>query len=170
MNIRIAGTSNDSIVDGPGIRYTVFTQGCPHHCLGCHNQEALPVEGGRTVSVEEILGKVKKNPLLDGVTLSGGEPFLQAAACAALANGARNLRLTVWTYTGFTYEQLLSGLTEHPEWRKLLSLTDVLIDGPFLQNERSLELAFRGSRNQRLIDMEKTRSSGDIVLWERPQW
>ena len=170
MNIRIAGLTNDSIVDGQGIRYTIFTQGCPHHCPGCHNQTALPIDGGKDAAVEEILAKIKQNPLLDGITLSGGEPFLQADPCTVLAMEAHALGLTVWTYTGFTYEVLLAGIADNPEWGSLLNETDVLVDGPFMQNEKSLELAFRGSKNQRLIDMKKTRDSGEIVLWERPQW
>lgn len=170
MTIRIAGTVNDSIVDGPGIRFTVFTQGCPHQCPGCHNPESHDPSGGREATVAQLMDKIKGNPLLDGVTLSGGEPFAQAEACAVIAEGAHELGLNVWTYTGYTYEYLQKNQQGNPGWQRLLDSTDVLVDGPFLQGEKSLELVFCGSRNQRLIDMKKTRESQSIVLWQRPEW
>jgi anaerobic ribonucleoside-triphosphate reductase activating protein len=122
------------------------------------------------MAVEDILRKMEKNPLLDGVTLTGGEPFFQAEDCAKIARGAHEKRLNVWTYTGYTYEQLCGGGEKHPGWKELLAQTDVLVDGRFLIQERSLELKFRGSRNQRLIDMQKTRVAGEVVLWQPPQW
>jgi len=108
-NLRLSGTVNDSIVDGPGIRYTVFVQGCPHHCPGCHNPQTHDFEGGKVADTEEIIAKFRKNPLLDGITLSGGEPFCQSEACAEIARNARNLGLNVWSYSGYTYEELISG-------------------------------------------------------------
>ena len=170
MNIRIAGLTNDSVVDGIGIRYTVFTQGCPHNCPGCHNQEAIPFDGGVEMNTDEILNKISGNPLLDGITLSGGEPFSQAEACAVLAQGAHAMGLTVWTYTGYTYEALISLFVENPEWESLINQTDILVAGPFIQSEKSLELLFCGSKNQKLIDINKTREAGTLVLWKRPEW
>lgn len=168
MNIRIAGTVNDSIVDGPGYRYTVFTQGCPHHCPGCHNPESHDFAGGRVVDTEVILKQVRENPILDGVTLSGGEPFCQPEACLELARAAHALHLNVWCYTGYMYEMLLK--EADPARLALLSEVDVLVDGPFILAQKSLELKFCGSRNQRLIDLKKTREMGVVTLWQAPSW
>ena len=157
MEIRIAGTVDDSIVDGPGIRYTVFVQGCSHHCPGCHNPHTHDFAGGRVVDTEEIVAQMRGNPLLDGLTLSGGEPFEQPDACVELARQAHALGLNVWCYTGYKYEQLLAGDASR---QALLSELDVLVDGPFLLAERSLDLLYRGSRNQRLIDVHTGREWG----------
>ena len=168
MNIRIAGTVNDSIVDGPGYRYTIFAQGCPHHCPGCHNPQSHDFEGGRTVDTETILRQVRENPLLDGITLSGGEPFCQPEACRALAEAARDLGLSVWCYTGYTWEKLMQ--EADPARLALLDAVDVLVDGPFILAQKSLELKFCGSRNQRLIDVKKTRKNGQVTLWQPDTW
>ncbi len=168
MEIRIAGTVNDSIVDGPGYRYTIFTQGCPHHCPGCHNPETHPFEGGKTVDTQVIIGQFRENPLLDGITLSGGDPFCQAEECLVLAQAARESRLTVWAYTGYTWEALLK--ENDPARMALLQAIDVLVDGPFILAQRSLELKFCGSRNQRLIDVQKRLAAGQVVLWQAPSW
>ena len=157
MKIRISGIVNDSIVDGPGFRLAVFTQGCPHHCVGCHNPQTHDFEGGREIDTQEIIEKLRGNPLLDGITLSGGEPFCQGAACAEMASAAHALGLNVWTYSGYTYEQLLAGDAEQ---RALLAETDVLVDGPFVLPQRTLELRFRGSANQRLIDVKASAAAG----------
>ena len=164
--MRIANTVSDSIVDGPGLRFTVFTQGCPHHCPGCHNPDTHDPAGGREVSVSELAEQMVKNPLTDGLTLSGGEPFCQAADCAALARLAHEKGLNVWTYTGYTYERLLEG--DLPGALDLLDQTDVLVDGPFLLAEKSYEALFRGSANQRLIDVKQSKAAGHVVLWTRP--
>ena len=164
--MRIASTVSDSIVDGPGLRFTVFTQGCPHHCPGCHNPATHDPSGGREVAVAELAAQLSTNPLTEGLTLSGGEPFLQAAECAVLARYARERGLNVWTYTGYTYERLLEGAL--PGALALLEQTDVLVDGPFLRSEKSYEALFRGSANQRLIDVKKSRAAGRVVLWSRP--
>lgn len=163
--MRIANTVNDSIVDGCGLRFTVFTQGCPHHCPGCHNPDTHDFAGGREVSLEDLAQQLKKNPLIDGLTLSGGEPFAQAADCAALARTAHQLGLTVWTYSGYLFEHLRD--KGDPAWTALLEETDVLVDGPFVQAEKSYELHFRGSRNQRLIDVKASLAQGRAVLWQK---
>ena len=168
MNIRIAGTVNDSIVDGPGYRYTIFTQGCPHHCPGCHNPQSHDFEGGRVVDTETILRQVRENPLLDGITLSGGEPFCQPEACRALAEAAHDLGMSVWCYTGYTWEKLMQ--EADPARLALLEAVDVLVDGPFILAQKSLELKFCGSRNQRLIDVRKTRQAGQVTLWQPDSW
>ena len=164
--MRIANTVSDSIVDGPGLRFTVFTQGCPHRCPGCHNPDTHDPAGGREAAVEELAEKLLSNPLTDGLTLSGGEPFCQAAECARLAAIAREKGLNVWTYTGYTYERLIAG--EVPGAMDLLVQTDVLVDGPFVEARKSYAALFRGSTNQRLIDVPRSLAAGQVVLWERP--
>lgn len=163
MDIRIFGTANDSIVDGPGLRFAIFTQGCPHHCPGCHNPESHSFDAGEIRSTEELLEIARDNFLLDGITLSGGDPFCQPEACTVLAKGAHEASLNVWCYTGYTYEQLING---KPEWRTLLENIDVLVDGPFILKERSLEIRFRGSRNQRIINVPASLKTGEVVLSE----
>lgn len=164
--MRIASTIADSIVDGPGLRFTVFTQGCPHRCPGCHNPETHDPAGGRAVTVEELAEQMLSNPLTDGLTLSGGEPFDQAGECAALAARAKEKGLNVWAYTGYCYETLLE--KENPDVLALLEQVDVLVDGPFVESLKSYDALFRGSTNQRLIDVAKSRASGAVVLWSRP--
>lgn len=166
MRISLSGVTGDSIVDGPGLRLTIFTQGCLHHCPGCHNPQTHDPEGGSWADTEDILAAAAENPLLDGITLSGGDPFLQPVPCLALAEGAHKIGLNVWTYTGYTWEALWE--ENAPEKIALLKETDVLVDGPFLLAERSLELRFCGSRNQRLIDVKKSLAEGKVVLWEEP--
>lgn len=165
--LRIADVTEDSIVDGPGLRMTVFTQGCPHRCRGCHNPTTHDADGGQSVTVDALLARLDDNPLEDGITLSGGEPFMQAEACAILAEETKKRHQSVVTYTGYTLETLREGFSEHPEWERLLRATDLLVDGPFLLEERSLALKWRGSKNQRLIDMQKTIANGyETVLWQ----
>ncbi len=164
MRMSVSGVTGDSIVDGPGLRLTIFTQGCPHHCPGCHNPQTHDPNGGAWADTEDILAAAAENPLLDGITLSGGDPFLQPIPCLALAKGAHQLGLNVWTYTGYTWEALWA--ENDPEKLALLRETDVLIDGPFLLAERSLELKFKGSKNQRTIDVKRSLAAGEIVLWE----
>lgn len=168
MNIRIAGTVDDSIVDGPGYRYTIFTQGCPHRCPGCHNPETHDFAGGKTVDTAAIIDQFKANPLLDGITLSGGDPLCQPEPCLELAQAARAAGLSVWAYTGYTWEKLLE--ENDPARMALLKAIDVLVDGPFILAQRSLALKFCGSRNQRLIDVQKTLAAGEIVPWGVPSW
>ncbi len=164
--MRIANTVSDSIVDGPGLRFTVFTQGCPHGCPGCHNPGTHDPAGGREATVEELSEQMLSNPLTGGLTLSGGEPFLQAEDCARLARLAHERGLNVWTYSGYTYEQIVAA--QNPGWDALLRATDVLVDGPFLLAEQSYDAHFRGSRNQRLIDIPRSLREGRPVLWTHP--
>ena len=151
MRIRIAGTLNDSIVDGPGFRYTVFTQGCLLDCPGCHNPETHPIDAGKWIDTDLIIAQMDENHLLDGLTLSGGDPILQPEACTVLARAAKLIGLNVWIYTGWTFEELLA--LNDPRVYALLSASDVLVDGRFQLDNRTLGLRFRGSANQRLIDL-----------------
>ena len=162
--LRIAGTIQDSIVDGPGIRYVIFTQGCPHHCPGCHNPQTHDFAGGHISDVEQILESIRQNPLLSGVTFSGGEPFCQAEALVPVAEAVKAMPKHLMIYTGYLYEQLLK--MEVPGVQRLLKLADVLVDGPFLMAERNLTLQYRGSENQRVIDLAKTRTVGEIILYK----
>lgn len=168
--MRLFGLVTDSIVDGPGFRTAIFAQGCPHHCEGCHNPESHAYDAGTEWTLDDIEAKFARNPLLDGITLSGGEPFSQADACAELARRAHKRGLNVWVYSGYTYEKLLEKAETDEGVHALLAEADVLVDGPFVLAERSLELDFCGSRNQRLIDMKKTREAGKVVLYAPPEW
>ena len=157
MNMRIAGIVNDSIVDGTGLRLAIFAQGCPHHCPGCHNPESHDFAGGSDMDTEKIIARMDANPLLDGITLTGGEPFEQPEACRILADAAHARGLNVWAYSGYTFEQLCAV----PEKRRLLEACDVLVDGPFLLAERSLDLRFRGSKNQRVLKVSELLAGGE---------
>ena len=167
MEINVAGIIGESIVDGPGIRLTVFCQGCPHHCPGCQNPETWEFAERTRMRPEQILSMVKQNPLIRGVTLSGGEPFAQAAELAELAKLLRENGYEVAAYSGYTFEELLDGT---PEQRELLNNIDVLIDGPFLLAERTLEARFRGSRNQRIINVPQSLREGKAVLELSERW
>lgn len=162
MMLRIAGTVNDSIVDGPGIRFTIFTQGCPHNCKGCHNPQTHDFEGGTLVDTDELLEKIKSNPLLDGVTFSGGEPFYQAHVLAELGSQIKQLGLNIVTYTGYTFEHLYEHRSENG-WGELLAVTDHLIDGPFILEQKDWEIKFRGSSNQRYIDCQASLKEGRAI-------
>ena len=168
MQYRVSGIVNDSIVDGYGLRLAVFMQGCPHGCPGCHNPETWAAQGGRAADTDEVVALLHKNPLLDGLTLSGGEPFMQPEAALVMAQAAKARGLNVWAYTGYTLEQLKA--MARPAVQQLLALIDVLVDGPFVLAERSLSLPFRGSANQRVIDLAQTRATGAVVLWNPPTW
>ena len=163
----LSGIVSDSIVDGPGIRTTVFSQGCPHHCEGCHNPETGEFGTGTPMDEERILEIVQSNPLCRGVTFSGGEPFAQASGFAKLARLLKEQGYEVASYTGYTFEQLLKGSQAQKD---LLSSIDVLIDGPFIQAEKSLEVAFRGSRNQRILDVPKSLEAGKAVSVTSLRW
>ncbi len=161
MEIRIAGVVKESIVDGPGIRYTVFTQGCPHHCPGCHNPQTHDFSGGTVTDTQKIAEDIAKNPLLKGVTFSGGEPFEQPEALCELAEQVRAIEKDIVIYSGYTFEQLLE--KKNPAVQKLLSMAYILVDGRFVMEEKDLTLQFRGSRNQRLIDCQKSLAAGKAI-------
>ena len=149
--LRIAGIVKESVCDGPGIRLVVFVQGCFRRCAGCHNPHTHDPGGGTEIAVADILAMIDANPLLDGVTLSGGEPFLQADVLAELAKKCCNRGLSVMTYTGYLYEDLIAGNTA---WQELLRQTDILVDGPYLREQATLDIPFRGSANQRIFELK----------------
>ena len=165
--LNLSGLVSDSIVDGPGIRTTIFSQGCPHHCPGCHNPETWDFGCGTDMEVERLVDIVRSNPLCRGVTFSGGEPFAQPEGFAKLARLLKEKGYEVASYTGFTFEELLAGSEGQ---KQLLQTLDILIDGPFLQAEKSLEIAFRGSRNQRILDVPKSLAAGEAVQTTSKRW
>ena len=162
--LKLAGIAGDSIVDGPGIRTTYFAQGCPHHCEGCHNPGTHDPAGGKELSTEEIIKTMLSNPLTDGLTLSGGDPFFQPEPCAEIARAAKAHGLNVWAYTGWTFDQLLAD--PRPAVRALLEQCDVLVDGPFVLAQRSLALKWRGSANQRILDVPRSLAAGIAVDYD----
>jgi len=163
MHIRLAGLVPESYVDGPGIRFTIFVQGCPHNCEGCHNPETHDFGGGRVADTDRIYNKIKQFPLVKGVTYSGGEPFCQPEPLAELGEKLKADGYHLMSYSGWTFEQLLAKSEREPQVKRLLGLLDVLVDGRFVLAERTLELHYRGSRNQRLIDVPKSLEKGEAV-------
>ena len=154
----------ESIVDGPGIRMVVWCQGCRVHCKGCHNPETQPEDGGQEYFLEDMKLAIEAHwSHHDGITFSGGDPFLQPEACAELAKFAKSvIGINVWAYCGLTYEEII----EDPKKIELLKWCDVLVDGPFMMDKRDTTLAFRGSSNQRLIDVQKSLKEGKVVLYK----
>jgi anaerobic ribonucleoside-triphosphate reductase activating protein len=166
--IQIAGIVNDSIVDGPGLRMAVFVQGCDKDCEGCHNQEARVIGGGSAYTPEEIFEKIMANPLLSGVTLSGGEPLLQAHELIPLAKSIKEANLALAVYTGDTFEQIME--RGDSAQIALLGYADTMIDGPFVLAQKSLALPFRGSSNQRILDVGASLSTGVAVPTSDNRW
>lgn len=163
FNLRITSIIHESIVDGPGLRYVVFTQGCKHNCKGCHNPDTHSFDKGYFLNIENIITDMKRNPLLDGLTLSGGEPFEQALVSGELARVAKDVGYNIISYTGYEYEYLLTNSNNNNSYINLLKNTDILIDGKFDINKRSLSLKFRGSTNQRVIDVQKSIKNGRVI-------
>jgi len=181
--MRIYGFTNESFVDGPGIRVVVFTQGCDNACEHCHNPDSWDMHAGEEHNVKDIIKMIKKasgstrekvltlegsnkkkSKKVTGVTFSGGEPFLQADELVQIAKAVKKLGLDITTYTGNIYEELTT--RDNSNIQDLLELTDYLIDGPYIHEQRNINLKFRGSNNQRIIDMNKTRETGSIMLYQ----
>lgn len=161
--IRLASAvQRDSIVDGPGIRTVVWTQGCPHNCPGCHNPQTFAFDGGELVDVEDVIKIIKEAKLQNGVTFSGGDPMMQAKELLPIAKAVKELGLSLWSYTGFTYEALL----KRPDAVELLQYIDVLVDGRFVLEEKTPYLTYKGSRNQRLIDVQESLKQGIVIISE----
>ncbi len=165
--LRIAGVVKESIVDGPGIRFVVFCQGCPHGCPGCHNAVTHDFDGGYDCSIETILKEIDRNPLLSGVTFSGGEPVCQPEGFLALAEGVKERGLDIIMYSGYTFEELSAMAEERKSLKALLSCIDILIDGRYMESQRDLTLPFRGSKNQRVIDVKSSLEQEKAVLSEK---
>lgn len=164
MKIRLAAyLQPDSIVDGEGVRTVLWTQGCPHACPGCHNPGTHDFDGGALVDVDEVIAELQKVKNQDGITLSGGDPVCQSDACYEISKVAHEMGLNVWCYTGFTYEQMLL----NPKAKRLLEQIDVLVDGKFMLEEKSYDIYFRGSRNQRIIDVKKSLEEDKVILVDK---
>jgi len=162
--IRLFGKVKESIVDGPGFRYVIFVQGCPHGCKGCHNPGSHDVNGGTLSSTAELWREISAMPHISGVTFSGGEPFLWAGPLAEIGKAARERGLNVMTYSGYTYEHLLKLADDDNDIRALLTVTNYLVDGPFILAERDITLPYRGSRNQRILDITCYPNSTSAVM------
>lgn len=164
MRVRIAGIINESVTDGPGLRTTLFFQGCPHACPGCHNPQTWSFSGGQEYDLSELIATLRITPLLSGVTFSGGEPFVQAEAAARIAEYVKSRNLNLWVYTGFIWEKLLLDI-DRPRYRELINLADVIVDGPYQEKRRNLTLPFRGSQNQRIIQVKQSLEQNRVVEW-----
>lgn len=165
MQIRLAAElQQDSIVDGYGIRTVIWTQGCKHKCSNCHNPETHDMCGGALIDIEEIKKQLKVLKNQDGVTFSGGDPFYQPKECSILAKYVHKLGMNVWAYTGFTFEKLLELSKENEAIMHFLKEIDVLIDGPFIMAKKNFDLLFRGSSNQRIIDVKKSLEQNEVIL------
>lgn len=164
MKIRLAADlQTDSIVDGEGIRTVIWTQGCPHNCKGCHNPTTHDFNAGTLVDIDYVLDELEELKGQDGITLSGGDPVCQSEACTLISEKAHELGLNVWCYTGYTFEKMIM----NPKQKKLLENIDVLVDGKFVLEEKSYDLYFKGSRNQRIIDVPKSLEENRVVLVEK---
>jgi anaerobic ribonucleoside-triphosphate reductase activating protein len=165
--LRISGLADDSIVDGPGIRFVIFTQGCEMHCKGCHNPQTWDRKGGYDITFGELLKRIDANHLLSGVTFSGGEPFLQAKKLSELAEIIKEqVGIGIISFSGYTYDYLHANSTPENGFMELLYSIDYLIDGAFVEDEKSYDLNFKGSRNQRVVDVKASLAAGNTVARE----
>jgi anaerobic ribonucleoside-triphosphate reductase activating protein len=168
MKIRLAAyLQSDSIVDGEGIRTVIWTQGCPHHCLGCHNPETQDFKGGALVEIDEVKKLIDELVGQDGITFSGGDPFFQPGPCSILAEYIKSKGMNVWCYTGWTYEELINISKDKKEVMDFLKQIDVLVDGRFVLEKKSYNCIFRGSTNQRIIDVPQSLKKKKVVLVDK---
>ena len=167
MKIKLAAYLQfDSIVDGEGIRTVIWTQGCPHHCLGCHNPETWDPDLGEEVDVEEVCEIIDNMQGQDGITFSGGDPFMQPEACSYIAKHARKKGYSIWSYTGYTWEELMILGKENKAIMDFLKELDVLVDGRFILGKKSYACLFRGSTNQRIINVPESLKKKKVVLMD----
>lgn len=161
--IRLAGIAYESLVNGPGMRRVFFSQGCVHNCKGCFNQDTHDFNGGEERDMDELIDDVINNPMLRGVTFSGGDPFERAEDFAYMAKAFKNKKLNIWCYTGYKFEDIINNLGTRKGWGDLLDNIDVLVDGKFEEDKKKEGLKFRGSSNQRIIDVPNSLKTGDII-------
>lgn len=167
MEIRLAADlQTDSIVDGDGIRTVIWTQGCPHNCFGCHNPSTHSFDGGALVDIDLIKSEIDNLVFQDGITFSGGDPMCQPEACCEIAKYAKGKGLNIWCYTGYTFEQLLELGKKKKSVIDFLNCIDVLVDGKFMMEYKSLDCKYRGSTNQRLINVPKSLETSSVCLLE----
>lgn len=162
--VRLAGIAYESLVNGPGLRRVFFAQGCKHNCKGCFNPSTHDLEGGELKNIDELVDDIKSNPIIKGVTFSGGDPFEQAEEFSIIAKKVKDLGLNVWCYTGYTFEYILESMNGGNNWNELLNNVDVLVDGKFDEDKKDLKLKFRGSSNQRIIDVKRSINLKKTVI------
>jgi anaerobic ribonucleoside-triphosphate reductase activating protein len=162
--VRLSGIAYESLVNGPGMRRVFFSQGCRHNCEGCFNPETHDFNGGENRDMDELIKEVKDNPMLEGVTFSGGDPFERAEEFAYMAKNFKEQGLNIWSYTGYTYEFIMNSLDNRPDWEEFLKHIDILVDGRFDQDRMDETIRFRGSSNQRIIDVKESRNTGVTVV------
>ena len=164
-DIRLAGIVYESLVNGDGIRRVFFSQGCSHNCKGCFNPETHDFNGGKDLDMNELIKDVLKNPILKGVTFSGGDPFERAEEFAYMAKEFKKENINIWSYTGYTFEYIMDNLDKRIGWTDLINNIDVLVDGRFEEDKKIDGLKFRGSSNQRVIDVKESLTKNKIILW-----
>lgn len=162
--VRLSGIAYESLVNGPGIRRVLFSQGCPHNCKGCFNPDTHSYNGGKLFNIDEIVGGINSNPMLKGVTFSGGDPLEQADKFAYIARSVKEKGLNIWCYTGYTFEYIMKNRYYKNGWNDLLNNIDVLVDGKFIPEFKEDGLRYRGSKNQRIIDVQKSLELGEPVV------
>ena len=163
--IRLAGIAQNSMVNGPGLRKVFFSQGCTHHCKNCFNHSTWSFEGGKLIEIDDLVAQVKDEYFLDGVTFSGGDPFEQADKFVILAKKLKENKINIWCYTGYTWSQLLERAKVDKNTKDLMTLCDVVVDGPFVEELHRDDLIFRGSSNQQIIDTKASLEQNKIVLF-----
>ena len=164
--VRLAGIAYESLVNGPGMRRVFFAQGCKHKCEGCFNPETHSFDGGEIMDMDKLIKDVLDNPMLKGVTFSGGDPIEQAHSFAYMAKAFKKANLNIWCYTGYTFEEILDRMEENKELKELINNIDVLVDGKFQLNNKKEGLKFRGSTNQRLINIKESLDKNKIITIE----
>lgn len=164
--VRLSGIAFESLVNGPGLRRVIFAQGCIHNCKGCFNPDTHDMQGGQMMDMDKIIDDVKSNPMIRGITFSGGDCLEQADKFAYMAKKFKELGLNIWCYTGYTYEYILENKDKRIGWSELLDNIDVLIDGKFEENKRDISLRYKGSSNQRIIDVKESLKNDRIVIIE----
>lgn len=161
--IRLAGIAYESLVNGPGMRRVFFSQGCRHNCKGCFNQDTHDFNGGEEKDMDDLIKDVLDNPMLKGVTFSGGDPLERAEDFAYMAEAFKKKNLNIWCYTGYKFEDIINNLDNNKGWKLLLSNIDVLVDGKFEEDNKQDGLKFRGSTNQRIIDVPNSLKNGEVI-------
>lgn len=161
--IRLSGIIHESLVNGPGIRRVFFSQGCKHNCKECFNPETHSFDGGELRNMDELIEELKGNPIISGVTFSGGDPFEQAGKFSYMAQKIKELGLNIWCYTGYKFEYIINNLKDNEAWDKLINNIDVLVDGRFEITLRDESIKYRGSSNQRVIDVKRSLSDGEVI-------
>ncbi|MEG2354122.1 MAG: anaerobic ribonucleoside-triphosphate reductase activating protein [Clostridium sp.] len=162
--LRLSGIAYESLVNGPGIRRVFFAQGCTHNCENCFNKDTHDLNGGKLVSINDLIKDIDVNPMITGVTFSGGDPLEQGEEFAKFAKEIKDRNLSIWCYTGYTIEYILSNLKNKSGWEELINNIDVLVDGKFEEEHKVEGLRFKGSTNQRIIDVKKSLQEGEVVI------